>query len=144
MKKMLLGVERLTVIVTVDERNGRAFLGKRLSRDQALCEDVLCVCDGRALTVTPKSAPLFSGARLSVREDLFDGARSGEVFFSEVEPLLPVSEKITTLVVYRWNRRYPSDLNLDLTPEACGLRLISAHEFVGKSHEKITREEYRR
>lgn len=144
MKKMLLGVERLTVIVTVDERGGRAFLGKRLSRDAAVCEDVLCSLDGRRLVVTPKSAPLFCGADVSVREDLFCGAAQGEVFFSEFEPLLPVGEKITTLVVYRWNRRYPSDLKLDLDPEACGLHRIGVREFVGTSHEKITREEYRR
>lgn len=134
----------MTVIVCVDERLGRAFLGKRLSRDAQLIADVLDFCGARTLCVTPKSARLFDTPLLSVRPELFADAKRGEVFFSETEPLAEVLGHISTLVIYRWNRHYPADLFLDVCPEEAGFVQGEVRELVGKSHPIITREVYHR
>ncbi len=48
------------------------------------------------------------------------------------------------LVLYRWNRRYPADVYLDIRPEPPGWRLVSREEFSGSSHPRITKEVYQR
>ena len=45
-------------------------------------------------------------------------------------------------MLYRWNRRYPSDLKFDLPLE--GFTLRQRQEFAGYSHPKITEEVYLR
>jgi hypothetical protein len=45
-------------------------------------------------------------------------------------------------VVYRWNRRYPGDVFFDLDVSAAPWRCVETEEFVGSSHEKITKEVY--
>ena len=130
----------MTVIVCVDERLGRTFLGKRQSRDALLCEDVLSLVGSSRLFLSPYSAPLFEGAAVSISENYLAEATRGDFCFCEREALSPYLGKISRLVLYRWNRLYPSDTVLDVLPEACGMTRVSSHEFVGKSHETITRE----
>ena len=132
----------MTVIVCVDEKRGRTFLGKRQSRDALLCEDVLALSGGARLVLSPYSAPLFEGACVTVSENALSKAEKTDFCFSETEPLSPHKEKISRLVVYHWNRLYPADTFLDVTPEELGMTLVSREEFVGNSHETITREVY--
>ena len=47
---------------------------------------------------------------------------------------------IRTLTVYRWNRRYPADVFLDV--DLSGWRRVSCWEFPGHSHERISKEVY--
>ena len=49
-------------------------------------------------------------------------------------------EHISQLIVYKWNRKYPADFRLDLDLSQWNLK--EQIEFVGNSHEKITREIY--
>ncbi len=50
----------MRVALCVDHRNGFTFQGRRLSRDRAQQEDLLSLCGGEPLRITPYSAPLFS------------------------------------------------------------------------------------
>ena len=60
--------------------------------------------------------------------------------FVENQPLLPYEAQIQEVICYRWNRRYPSDVKLDLSLE--GWNVMEETEFAGKSHERITRTVY--
>ena len=51
---------------------------------------------------------------------------------------------ISRLIIYNWNRRYPFDRQLDISPAKMGFKLVSVTEFEGSSHEKITKEIYER
>ena len=53
-----------------------------------------------------------------------------------------MTDKITEIIVYRWNRDYPADLFLDI--DLKDWELAETAEFAGNSHEKITREVYRK
>ncbi len=44
----------------------------------------------------------------------------------------------------KWNRTYPSDLYFDINVQNEQWELIESEEFQGSSHEKITKEIYRR
>ena len=127
----------MTVFICLDDRGGMTFLGKRLSRDAAVIADVLAFSDGK-LSVHPYSLPLFGGAA-EAREDYLN---VGENCFVEREELKPHLGRITRLVVYRWNRHYPSDRVPDIDPAAEGFVLKETSDFPGTSHEKITREVY--
>ncbi len=63
--------------------------------------------------------------------------------FVEFPPLSAALDRIDTLVVYRWNRVYPTDQRLDLDLNT-SFRLVSSTDIPGHSHEKITKEVYLR
>ena len=51
-------------------------------------------------------------------------------------------DRISELVIYNWNRRYPSDTRLDIDPAKDGFRMLTLTEFKGNAHERITKEVY--
>ena len=52
------------------------------------------------------------------------------------------NDKIEKLIVFKWNREYPSDFSLDI--DLSQWSLISTTDFKGNSHEKITMEVYKK
>ena len=56
--------------------------------------------------------------------------------------MMPVNNvyKIEELIIFKWNRRYPSDLTLDFNPSEHNMVLVKSEDFKGTSHEKITME----
>lgn len=131
----------MNLIVTLDDRDGMLFNHRRQSRDRVLTDRILELCGGK-LTVNAYTAALLEGknADLTVSEDPLSAAKPGEWCFLEDLSPAPAKGKIERLVVYRWNRVYPSDLkfNLDLS----AMKRVSKTDFAGYSHEKITEEIY--
>ncbi|MBR6530860.1 MAG: hypothetical protein IKT43_05540 [Clostridia bacterium] len=132
----------MTVFVCVDDNLGRTFLGKRQSRDRALCEDVLSLCRGRVLFLHEKSAPLFETVPCAQSTEPLANCPRGGACFSEFDALSFHKDKIDTLVLYRWNRTYPASTHLDLIPEESGFSLSEETNFPGTSHDNITRSIY--
>lgn len=60
--------------------------------------------------------------------------------FVEDNSLKDFADKIEKIIVYRWNRIYPSDLKLDIPIE--NWNMTDSFDFSGNSHDKITREVY--
>ena len=52
--------------------------------------------------------------------------------------LAPYLEKIEQIIVYRWNREYPSDRKIDIDLKKW--KRNSKRDFEGSSHKKITEE----
>ena len=133
----------MKLIVCLDEKQGMAFNGRRQSRDRVLAEDLEKTVGTVPVWMTPYSEALFlkSGIARRVSEDAF--LQAGEDYcFVEREDPAPYAEKITEAVIYRWNRHYPSDVVF--TMDMSGFALVSTEEFVGSSHEKITKEVWKR
>ncbi|MBQ7337184.1 MAG: ribonuclease Z [Clostridia bacterium] len=135
----------MKLIVCIDDRGGMAFNQRRQSRDRALCEDVASMVrdEGVTLFCSPYSAPLFAElSPFSLCEDADYAARAGvhDYCFCERESPAAYAPKATMLIVYRWNRHYPSDLKFDISLDAWTLQ--TTREFAGNSHEKITKEIY--
>lgn len=134
----------MTVILCLDDKNGIGFHNRRQSRDIALCRDVLNYIGEHTLWVTPYTLALFRELTGDIRT--FDGdwepvQPEDAVFGEDLDPevLLPHARK---LIIYRWNRIYPSDsvFPQELLPSSD--QQVEVTEFPGKSHEKITREVY--
>lgn len=134
----------MIVIVCIDDRGGMLFNHRRQSQDRLLRADLLREAAGAPVWLNAYSARQFQDLppNLQVAEDFLDQAGAGELCFVEDRDLAPWAEKVEGLVLYRWNRTYPADLYFTLSLE--GWKLERREEFAGSSHEKITKEVYRR
>ena len=137
-------MKKITVAVTVDERMGIAFNKRRQSRDRILIRDLVSTLSDK-IYVSEYSLPLFDEYkdRIVVADDPLAHCPDGGCCFVEMVELMPYIEEIDTLIVYNWNRHYPADKTLDIDLENGKFSLASSTEFVGSSHEKITKEIYK-
>ena len=113
-----------------------SFYGKRQSRDAELC-----------LIIKELTKKLYLGEK---EQHLFElcGIEHENVDFEECEFILSefndykdsLSE-IREVIVYRWDKVYPSDRKLGYKLEDT-FRMVSMYEFEGKSHDKIIREHW--
>lgn len=133
----------MTVFVCIDDKGGMTFNNRRQSRDSSVLEDIKRV-SGDRLFATSFSEKLLCAAdvRAKITDSPLDEAGEGDFVFIENLPLLPHLERIEKIIIYRWNRHYPSDRRIDVEPTKNGFRLKSRREFVGTSHDMITREDY--
>lgn len=136
-------MRRITVAITVDERMGIAFNKKRQSRDSKLIEDLVNCADGD-IYVTSYSNALFGDYqdKVKVVTDPLSECPDRNVCFIEVTDISAYEDEIEKLIIYRWNRHYPSDKKLDIDLSQSSFALLSSNDFEGSSHEIITRDIY--
>lgn len=130
----------MKLIVCLDDNLGMMFNRRRQSRDRELIADVIRNTQNEALWISPYSAPLFGEGNSSLRiaDDPIAAAGENDYCFVENTPLPQNLDGVTELIVYRWNRLYPSDVRFVCDTSA--FTLAQTHEFVGSSHDKITKE----
>ena len=135
----------MKVIICVDDRGGVSYHGRRLSQDRLQRIDVIqrfashgfCMkketadlyhqIDKRCYQVIPAWKQVLSSDRWWVSEDI---------------EFLQWLDQLEELVIYRWNRLYPSDKKLLLSLPVADWRCILHDSFVGSSHAKIDVEHY--
>ena len=132
----------MIVILCLDDKNGMMFNNRRQSKDKFVIQDILKLVDGKKLFISSYSESLFQGleSKLIIDNNFLNNAAEEDYCFVENNNLKDFSEKIEKIIVYKWNRIYPSDLKLEITIQ--DWNLIGRFEFVGNSHDKITREIY--
>lgn len=134
----------MRVIVCVDERGGMSFGGKRQSRDRVVIDRILKLTADVNLWMNSYSAGQFeTRENICVAEAFLDMASPQDWCFAETQDLSAWAEQIREIVIYRWNRHYPSDLKFPEHLFASRWQLESSCEFSGYSHETITQEVYR-
>ena len=127
----------MTLYICLDDRNGLQFNKRRQSRDAAVLEDIRSCLSGD-LVIEPFSEKLIREAEISY----VLLPERGEDFFAENVPSEEILAETGKIVIYRWNRHYPSDIRWEPDLTALGFLLKETTEFPGTSHEKITREVY--
>lgn len=132
----------MIVILCLDDKKGMMFNNRRQSKDKFVIQDILKLVDGKKLFISSYSENLFQGleSKLIIDDNFLNNATEEDYCFVENNNLKDFSEKIEKIIVYKWNRIYPSDLKLEITIQ--DWNLIGRFEFVGNSHDKITREVY--
>ena len=135
----------MTVIFYLDENKGMLFNDRRLSRDAMVFEDIKTYLTG-TLKINSFSEKLVaaSGVNYEIFKNFVTNPDSESFYYIENISVKEYLDKIDRIIVYWWNRKYPSDTKLDFDPLECGYKSTSVYEFVGKSHEKITREIFER
>ena len=136
----------MTVFLCIDDRGGMTFMKRRLSRDKIMIEDLSKEVGEGILYISDFSEALFSDSELSVMSVSNPLTSAGEDDFAFIEdiPISNAIDRIDTLIIYKWNRKYPYDFALDIDPLNCGFSLLSSCDFKGNSHDKITKEIYRK
>lgn len=134
----------MTVIFCIDDKGGMLFNKRRQSRDRVVTADMLELArgEGKILSVSPFSEKLFTeaGAEVRVLGDMVAEAKPTDICFVEDIAPLAFGEKVSRLVVYKWNRAYPADFYSNA--ELSSWTMTSWEELSGYSHEKITKEIY--
>jgi hypothetical protein len=134
----------MTLIVCLDEENGMLFLGRRQSMDRCVRERILELSRCSILWMNAYSAKQFDElpGHVRISENPCEEMGEQDFCFAENIELSKVLQRIEKLIVFRWNRRYPSDRKFPwefLSPDfRCCLRT----DFAGFSHECITQEVY--
>ena len=134
----------MKIAVCIDDRNGMLFAGRRQSMDSCLRSRFLAMTEPDKVWMDAYTAGQFADAeeRIRVDADYLAKAEPEDWCFVEKADLPGVAEKITTIVLYRWNRHYPSDKKFPMELFADRWTLISREDFSGSSHERITEEVY--
>ena len=135
----------MIAIVCIDEKKGMLFNKRRQSKDQILREDIYRETEGKKLWMNEFSYRQFEEDHfkdLCVDEEFILKADSDDYCFIENLVVSEIEDRIDRLILYKWNRTYPADFWFDLVLEESRWKLKEIKEFAGKSHEKITKEEY--
>ena len=130
----------LNLIVCLDDKNGMMFNRRRQSQDKVLRERVLALAGGR-LFMSAYSAKQFGEVPGIVVDDDY-ALHAGENDFCFAEDKEISLADVKQLIIYRWNRHYPSDKRFDFDVAAEGFTLVSSEDFIGNSHPRITEEIY--
>jgi len=134
----------LNVIVCLDDNNGLLFNNRRQSRDKKVLDDIFSLVGDKKLFIAGFSEKLFSeyGNRVIIDDSFLNIADDADYCFVENCCLQSFVEEIEKIIVYKWNRVYPVDFACDV--DFSLFSVSEEAEFVGNSHEKITRLIYER
>lgn len=80
--------------------------------------------------------------QINVDDSFMLEATDGDYCFAEDIDATQYEKWIEQIIVYRWNRKYPSDLQFNISLTDGHWKKIKTEDFVGSSHEKITMEVY--
>lgn len=131
----------MIIVACVDDQGGMLFNRRRQSQDRLLRLDLLREAGGRAVWMNEYSRKQFAEEAVNIRvaPDFYDRAGKGEFcFFEDVFPM-PYLDRAEMVLLYHWNRRYPSDPPRFPQPLA-GWSAARQEDFAGSSHMCITKE----
>ena len=137
----------MNVIVCLDDNNGMMFNKRRQSQDKILRTSIKELIKNNTLFMNEYSYKLYKyidDGNIIVSENYLDECENDGFCLVEDKTLSNYIEKINNIIIYKWNRTYPSDLYFDINVQNEKWELIESEEFQGSSHEKITKEIYRR
>ena len=133
----------MIAIVCIENNNGLLFNKRRVSQDKIVTEKIIKLTQGSKLWMDNYSYPLFekySTANINIADNFLSETSKGEYCFVENKSLKPFEKWLDKIIVFKWNRDYPSDFKFDL--DLTEWKLADSTEFVGNSHKNITMEVY--
>ena len=131
--------ENMKLIICVDNNNGILFNGRRVSKDKNVISDIQEMIRGSNLICSQYSSEIFyeSGIEnlIVCDKEINELIEDGYYF---AENILPNNIlKFEEIIIYKWNREYPSDLKFEF--DLKDYFEINNVDFVGNSHERITK-----
>ena len=132
------------IIVCLDTMGGILFNNRRQSRDSVIVKDIAEMADGK-LYMSEYSKKLFKDYdNITVGEEFPFSENEGDFCFAECEITQEAVDKAEGFVIYRWNKLYPQDVSFTISLSKNGFKQESTTDFEGTSHDKITKEVWKR
>lgn len=129
----------MTLVACVDDGMGLLFHGRRQSQDRILREKLLEMVDTH-LNMSLYSGRLFGQhQKITAQDSYLEQSASDDWIFAEDLAYLSRADGFDRLILFRWNRAYPSDVRFVFPGQ---WRLVSREDFAGSSHPNITMEVY--
>ncbi|MDD8048603.1 MAG: hypothetical protein PHH04_03260 [Thomasclavelia sp.] len=116
------------------------FNQRRVSRDKKIIEDIIDSYEEDNIVADSRSKILFEDYDIEYQNL---PTETNKYQFIEFDDLSSIKNKIEELIIYRFNRVYPKDMSLSIDVNK-NYELEDEEEFVGNSHDKITKDTYRR
>ena len=135
----------MKVIICLDDHDGLLFNNRRQSLDREIHRDMVKYTASSILWMNEYTHKSFAAlsVKCCVDNHFWELAKEDEFCFVEDGTIEPNLHRISEIVIYRWNRVYPSDVKFS-TNALANWHLVGSFSFPGHSHELITREVYRR
>lgn len=137
----------MNIIICLDDNNGMMFNKRRQSQDRILRADLKEFIKDKDLYMNNYSYKLYKdidNGNIKVSENFLEHCTENDFCLVEDKLLNNYINKINNIIIYKWNRIYPSDLYFDINLTSNSWELLETKGFEGSSHEKITRIIYRR
>ena len=137
----------MNIIFCLDDNNGMMFNKRRQSLDRILRADLKEFIKDKDLYMNNYSYKLYKdidNGNIKVSENFLEQCTENDFCLVEDKLLNNYINKINNIIIYKWNRIYPSDLYFDINLTSNSWELLETKGFEGSSHEKITRIIYRR
>lgn len=140
----------MKIIVCISDERGIAFNGRRQSRDRELIAIICDTLSGQNIRMSSYSESLFKDFyhdHIVVDDENYikEAGENDYCFIELTTDFLEYKEKIKEIVLFKWNRKYPSDVFLpeieEIVPE---MKMVETMNFPGGSHDEITLEVYAR
>lgn len=131
----------MKIVCCIDNNYGMTFNNRRVSRDRNQISNLLELLNGEKIYITDFSKDIIDSENsIFVTLDELNNLKDTDYFFDE--NILPSKLKnvLSNIILYKWNRDYPSDLKFDI--DLSKWNLVESMDFKGFSHDKITREIY--
>lgn len=107
----------MIAIVTIDDNNGMMFNKRRQSKDIRLIERILDIAGTNRIWVSEYSSQLFDTSKDNIIVDnSYTEAQAQDYCFVENVDINELQDNISKIYVYKWNRKYPSDVTF---PQQC-------------------------
>lgn len=131
----------MTVIVCVDNEGGMMFNNRRQSRDREVIKDIMNNLNGK-LWIRDYSEELFVDYldRVIIDNDLLDDIDGEQYCFIEDITLEGYIDRIDSVIMYNWNKRYPKDMWFEV--DMSNFEHTASVDIEGYSHEEITKDIY--
>ena len=124
----------MTIILCLDDKNGLSFNNRRQSRDKILIENVI---KNDNIYIRDYSKNLFSKYEVNVIDNISE-LPADAVYFHEITNPEDIIDQFDIIIIYRWNRHYPSNVQFNFKMDL--YKKILEEDFIGSSHDKITKE----
>ena len=135
----------MNIFVCLDEVGGMTFNKRRQSSDRVIREDILQTIGENKLYVNSYTAKQFEeDNRLLIDDNCIGNTKPGDYLFLENIPVSNYISEIESIIVYRWQRKYPADFFFDIDLTSDDWQLSSSEELKGYSHETIIKEIYKK
>ena len=137
----------MNIIICLDDNNGMMFNKRRQSQDRILRADLKEFIKDKDLYMNNYYYKLYKyidNGNINVSENFLEQFTENDFCLVEDKLLNNYINKINNIIIYKWNRIYPSDLYFDINLTSNSWELLETKGFEGSSHEKITRIIYRR